>query len=445
MILRTRKHIPLGISYKGRNLDTFFNFIYDLTYIKDGKMIYERNIFNEILRIISEAEELVLIDMFLYNSFNNYGDFPKLADGLTTALIRKKKENRDIRIILISDEINIFYGYYKSEHFELLKSHNIEVIVTDMDMIADSNPFYSFFWRIFGINRLGVRGRGWVRNILSSSSPKVTIRSYLKMFNFKANHRKVVLSEKEGLVTSFNPHDTSGNHSNIAFTVKGEIIEDLLESENEIVKYMTGESISLSDIRAMDNDAKAMVITEGKIMDELLKEIRAVNSGDKISIAMFYLAEDRIINELIAASKRGVYIRLILDYNKDAFGLTKVGIPNRPVANKIKNNSDIEIRWYNTHGEQFHSKLSIFERDAQVILIGGSCNLTRRNLRDFNFETDLKVMMSSEHEESRKVLDYFNRIWNNEDAEYTLEYKKEKMFLRTIGYYIQEWTGISSF
>lgn len=160
---------------------------------------------------------------------------------------------------------------------------------------------------------------------------------------------------------------------------------------------------------------------------------------------MFYLAENSVIKELIAASNRGVEIKLILDYNRDAFGLKKVGIPNRPVAKKLKESSDIQIKWYNTHGEQFHSKMTIFQRKDEVILIGGSCNLTRRNLKDYNLETNLKVILSKEDLESQKVLNYFQRIWNNEDAEYTLDFKMEDLGLRTIGYYIQEWTGLSSF
>lgn len=445
MILKTRNNMPKGVSYKGVLRDSFFTFIYDLTYKKDGKMVYERIIFNEILRLISEAKELILIDFFLFNSYNNDGTYPNYTEELTNALIVKKKENKDIRVIIITDEINTFYGYYKTKHLESLKENDIEVIVTDLDMVADSNQFYSFFWRLLGINRLGVKGKGWVTNILTSKSEKVTIRSYLRMFNFKANHRKVVITEKEGLVTSFNPHDTSGNHSNIGFLVQGEIIKDLLESENAIIEYMNGKRVNLHNIISLENQAKAMVITEGKIMAELLEEIRATGSGDKISMVMFYLAENSVIKELIAASNRGVEIKLILDYNRDAFGLKKVGIPNRPVAKKLKESSDIQIKWYNTHGEQFHSKMTIFQRKDEVILIGGSCNLTRRNLKDYNLETNLKVILSKEDLESQKVLNYFQRIWNNEDAEYTLDFKMEDLGLRTIGYYIQEWTGLSSF
>ncbi len=46
------------------------------------------------------------------------------------------------------------------------------------------------------------------------------------MLNFKANHRKILITENEALITSANVHDASAYHSNIAFVVSGEIIAD---------------------------------------------------------------------------------------------------------------------------------------------------------------------------------------------------------------------------
>lgn len=445
-MLVTRNHMPKGISYKGNLHEVYFKFIYDLTYSKDKVMVYERNIFKEFLRVISDAKDFILIDVFLFNSYKNKGDFPNYTEDLTAALINKKKENKDIRIVLITDEINIFYGAYQPKHFQDLKANNIEVIITDFDMIPDSNILYSFLWRLLRINKLGVEGRGWITNILSKDPEKLTLRTYLRMFNFKANHRKVLITENEGLVTSFNPHDTSGNHSNIGFLVKGKILEDLVQSENAILQYSNIKPIDYISPITYKNNIRAMVITEGKIWTELLEEIKASRKGDSIKITLFYLAENKLINELIAASKRGVKIHMILDYNRDAFGLKKVGIPNRPVAHKLSQLSDIRIKWYKTHGEQFHNKMIIFERDEKVIIIGGSCNFTRRNLKDYNLESNLKVVLPAHNIEAKKILDYFNRIWDNEAGEYTIDYKAEKrILLRTIGYYIQEWTGLGSF
>ena len=58
-------------------------------------------------------------------------------------------------------------------------------------------------------------------------------------------------------------------------------------------------------------------------------------------------------------------IRVLLDPNKDAFGFEKSGLPNREVASELVAASAgaIKLRWYRTHGEQFHVKLAAIRSD----------------------------------------------------------------------------------
>src|SRR5690606_40232553 len=110
-------------------------------------------------------------------------------------------------------------------------------------------------------------------------------------------------------------------------------------------------------------------------------------------MAMFYIAEREIVEALIDASRRGVTVRLILDPNKDAFGREKTGIPNRPVASELVSSSDgaIRVRWYRTHGEQFHAKMLMIYDAQRLWMTLGSANFTRRNLGDFNLEANLAL------------------------------------------------------
>ena len=96
-------------------------------------------------------------------------------------------------------------------------------------------------------------------------------------------------------------------------------------------------------------------MTEGKIKQHLLKEIRDTKAANTINIGVFYLSDRDIIKELIKASERNVAINIVLDANKDAFGREKNGIPNRPVAHELrsKSNNKINIKCYNTNGEQY--------------------------------------------------------------------------------------------
>ena len=110
-------------------------------------------------------------------------------------------------------------------------------------------------------------------------------------------------------------------------------------------------------------------------------------------MAMFYLADRDVVRELLAASERGARVRLVLDPNKDAFGRTKDGVPNRQVADELVRRSRraIEVRWYRTEGEQFHTKLVLVRTAAETFLSLGSANLTRRNLEDLNLEANVAV------------------------------------------------------
>lgn len=440
---------PKKTSIMGNLRNSEVQFIYDLTYEKNGDMVYEKKIFSKIKSMIKEANEFIVIDMFLFNDeYDKTDQFEDISNQLTELLIEKKKENSKLEIVFITDEINTFYNSYDSENLERLKDNDIQVVMTDLEKLSDPNPIYSGIWRTL-FSRIESNKNGSLPNPLGSDSPKVTLPSLLKVLNMKANHRKVVLTEKEALVTSFNVHDASSNHSNIALVAKGEIINDLLESENAVVKFSGGKAFNLKANSEISKNSQAQIITEGKIKTSLIKEIKETKSGDEINMAMFYLGDLEIIEELLKASSRGVEIKIILDANKDAFGREKNGIPNRPVAYKLVNDSNgkIKVRWFNTHGEQFHTKITAFLKEEETIIIGGSANLTRRNIGDYNLESNLRVVFQNESLESIKIKKYFNRIWNNEKEELTLDFEeyKEKSFFKYIIYYIQEKTGLSSF
>jgi phosphatidylserine/phosphatidylglycerophosphate/cardiolipin synthase-like enzyme len=191
------------------------------------------------------------------------------------------------------------------------------------------------------------------------------------------------------------------------------------------------------------------VVTEGKIFDALMEELRASEAGDQVDLAMFYLSERRVVEALLDAAERGVSVRLVLDPNKDAFGREKGGIPNRQVARELVGRSDgrIRVRWYDTHGEQFHTKLVVVTRGEQVAVLGGSANLTRRNIRNFNLETDLRFRLPLDAPMAVAVKEYFDRIFMNRDAEYTASFERyrDDSRVKTLIYRLQESTGFSSF
>lgn len=387
--------------------------------------------------------------MFLFNDdYDRDNTYENVSGELTEKLIQQKNDNPDMEVIFITDEINTFYGSYPSTYLQRLIDNDIQVVFTDLKKLPDSNLIYSGLWRIVFSN-LPIKKKGWLPNPFSPDSPKVTLLSYIKLLNMKANHRKVVITENEALVTSFNVHDASSNHSNIALLVTGEIINDLLETENSVIKFSGGQPFSLYAKNPIGGLDQAQVLTEGKIKKVLIEEIKNTRPDEEISMIMFYLSDFQVAEELLAASNRGVKIKIILDANKDAFGRKKNGVPNRPFAYKLVNKSKgkIDIRWYSTHGEQFHSKAVIFSKKEETVVIGGSANLTRRNIENYNLETNLKVIFEKKSPQSIGLRKYFERLWTNEGGDYTLDFEvyKEKSIIKRLLYYVQEKTGLSSF
>ncbi|MEW6499986.1 MAG: phospholipase D-like domain-containing protein, partial [Thermodesulfobacteriota bacterium] len=157
----------------------------------------------------------------------------------------------------------------------------------------------------------------------------------------------------------------------------------------------------------------------------------------------------RIRNGLLAAAARGATVRLILDPNKDAFGRIKNGIPNRQVASWLVEESGgrISVRWYDTHGEQFHPKLLFVEGHGRGLVIGGSANFTRRNLDDYNLETDLAVSGPAASPLMAGVTGYCRRLWENRGGQYTLPFAayREEMVWKRWRALLQEASGLGTF
>ncbi|MFP3344963.1 hypothetical protein R0J87_21025, partial [Halomonas sp. SIMBA_159] len=81
--------------------------IYDLSYAQDKEgtgLESELRIFDEIHELIEEAEEFLVIDLFLFDNYNDTETaYPAIAERLADHLIEKKQENPDFPIYFITD------------------------------------------------------------------------------------------------------------------------------------------------------------------------------------------------------------------------------------------------------------------------------------------------------------------------------------------------------
>ena len=255
--------LPEGVDYQSQEYCVGaedIEFLADLTYKNgSGETVHEQEIFDSIFTLIDNAHEYILIDMFLFNSFTGKGEktYRILCSELMSKLVDKKQRVPSINIDFITDPVNNVYGGAKSKEIALLRNSGINVIYTDLRELRDSNLLYSPIWRML-IQWFGNSDSGGIfRHPFSEDEPGITLRSYLSLLNYKANHRKVILADNQGkwttVITSANPHDGSSAHSNIALKITGDFGREIYTAEKPVAEFSHGK---LHDVSFESTDPK---------------------------------------------------------------------------------------------------------------------------------------------------------------------------------------------
>ena len=445
-------------------------FLHDLTYqAADGSIVHQQQIFDEVLKIIDAAETFIVADFFLINDrMGAAGDaHRRLGAELASHLMARKAARPKLSVLLLTDPINDVYGGAPLPLFDDLRDAGIQVVATALQPLRDPNPLWSAPWRVFAQWWGNSPEAGRLPNPFAPGDAGISLRSWLALMNFKANHRKLIIADRAGgdltvLVTSANPHDASSAHSNVALRFSaapgdtGGLGRRILESELAVARFSgwTG-NIGPAGTRAADvasDPVQLSYLTEQAIRDHLLRALDAAGPQDRARIAVFYLSDRRVIEGLLAAAERGVDVRVILDPNRDAFGLEKDGVPNRPVANELVMRSDgrIAVRWYRTQGEQFHSKIMLVTHGDRLTASLGSANFTRRNLGNYNLEANVAMESEVTSAPARAMVTWFDRLWENDDpagAVFTDDFAtwQDTSRVRYWRYRLMEATGLSTF
>lgn len=406
-----------------------------------GERQLEQSIFDALFERIDAARRLVYLDLFLFNDWQ--GPVPEthraLADELAARLIGAAQRPEAPAVILVTDPLNTVYGGLAPARLAELRDAGVSVVLTDLTVLQDSNPAWSSVWRWL-IRPFGNRaGATTLPNPLGEG--RVSVRSWLALLNFKANHRKLAVFDVADtdadacggwrtLVTSANPHDGSSAHRNVALEAGGAVVGDVLAAERGLLQAI-GAHAALERLDRIEGlprlqaaaaspapgKPSVRLINESAIRDSLRRAIESTDAGDAIALEMFYLAERSLVTALAGAAERGVQVRLLLDVNSDAFGRAKNGVPNRPVAAELVA-AGAQVRWCATLGEQCHAKWVHVRRGATHRVWLGSGNLTRRNLDDFNLESNLLVQADDAFPALQAMLDRFEAMWHN-DAQRT--------------------------
>ena len=486
----TIKTPPLGINYESPIRETEnAEFHYDLTYLdKDGNIQYDRNLWDATYKVIDNAKDYLIVEMFLFNDLYNKDKehFPEFAKEYTERLVKKQKENPNLKVYILADENNNFYGAFEHPFITSMKNAGINVIIVDIFKLKDTFPWYSPFWRTF-IKPMGnPQNKGWITNFYGDMWPKLTIRNLLRALNVKADHKKVFLNEKEVVVSSANIHDPSYSHENIAIYTDGPIVKDVLHNLQLVAKFsdseinvdgsdrrmenimnsgsndktetdektLNSENQKENNVKQINNEEneqnvkektsinseknsitdteghtyKIQYLTEGAIGKHLDEDIDSLKAGDELLMGMYFLADKGVIDRLIKAANRGVKIRIIFDRSRDAFGMSTNGLPNKPVSKKLKKKTKgkIEIKWYFTNNEQYHTKITLMKKtDGSVIINAGSANLIKKNIRGYIMDANFRILTTQDSKISKDIYEYFDRLWENKDGLFTLNFDDE--------------------
>ncbi len=465
IVWQGHKPLPSGLRMEGASVmvgASDINILADMTAIDaQGQPVITQTIFDQMLARIGAARELVLLDNFLFNTITGNDNQPHrpLCSKLTDALVSAKERHPDMPVVVITDPINTIYGGHEPPHLGALQHAGVDLIITDLKKLRDSNPLYSAWWRLGPrwLSRPAPGGR--FPNPFSPEGPRVGIRSWLSLLNFKANHRKILVTDDGNghwgvIVGSLNAHDGSSRHSNLAMEITStELARQVWASEAAVIT-MSGGRVPPSPLpeiqpTAVNPGCSVNLLTEGAIRDAILDELKLAGKGFSVDAAFFYLSHQSIRRGLIEAAERGAEIRLILDPSKDAFGRTKSGVPNRQAALDLmtQGRGRTTVRWYHTHGEQFHPKMIVIRNAAESTIIMGSANMTRRNLDDLNLETDVRLSCPVGSAPDADLQQWFDHLWFNQEINATVEFEafEDRSLIRRVQAEVQERTGLGTF
>lgn len=421
------------------------------------------------LKMIQDANKVIIASVFLFDTAYSDNEIKwDIVREFTNLLIQKKKDNPDMTIAVILDPINRAYEKRISPAMHAMLYAGIDIFISDL---LDTNSATAlhlreglhhigrFINRRLAFGLFGKVGDLFTERNVSIQTPVgegVSIKKLWNALALKANHRKVLVVDSghtyESIVTSANPHNASIPNSNYGTTVRGDLAkyiymvlrEDVKNSielnrviwhhkESKILRknyereYLRKHlpPFDLQDIQpgqdSIDTPVRISFMTESRIRDQIITMLSEVAPGDAVRIQMFYLSNMPVIQAIIDAAKKVERpIRIILDPSKDAFNIEKDGTPNRQVAyhlaEKIKEQGlNLEIRWYDTHGEQNHAKIMSITNPTigKYELINGSANWTGKNLEDINMEANLRIVGSKKVTE--KFNGVFDLLWTNDN------------------------------
>ncbi len=334
-------------------------------------LVDKEEIFPRALEMIERAERTIRFNIFLWGG--------EIGTKMVEAFKRAKDRGVSIQIITMPD----------SEGSNMLK--HIQKISNKLAGDEPLKPYQP-------IKHLAVEAG---LSIAYYPVKKLNGKAFVK-----ADHNKMLsIDGQEAMIGGMNFADAVSNNHDLMVWIKGPAVTELVRIFHDNWRICSGKNLyeqeamplwdQIDDVldAATAKRCRDLAHVTVAYSNACVNATRSMvadlfdNAKKKIRVMMFTFTDDDTVEKLIAAHKRGVDVKVILDPNVHAFGLRLMGAPNISTVRQLKK-AGIEVRAYQTRpGAQMHIKSCMID---DVHCCFGSTNFTKAGF-DSNNETFVKV------------------------------------------------------
>jgi len=372
------------------------------------------------LQTVGRAEQTIVLDQ------------SPLAHELADALLLRKRQRPNLKIMLVTDPRDEVYGGTSAQTLSALERAGIIVARVRLERLRDSDPLYSSLWRLCV---------DWWSDPFDEKPAGMTLTSALRRRNLKADGRQLLIADDgAGGWTSIVMTTASAGapaSADAGLEIRGHLARDIVVSELRIAAWSTDDDrlpaappVPGRGVGTID----ARFLAEGAILLALRDAISAAGSGDSIKIAVQDFGERQLVNALLRAARRGARVQLVLDS-----GLAGT----RASAGELMNarTGGIEVRW-RTRQTRGAAGYAVIQHRGDVWVVAGSANFTRRNVGDLDLEADIELHMPARAGPARAAGELFAKEWLSAGPYAVHEDDSAESYWR---YRLAEFTGSAMF
>ena len=343
---------------------------------------------------IGRAEQTIVLDQ------------SPLARELADALLLRKRQRPNLKVMLVTDPRNEVYGGTPSRTLSALERTGIVVVRTRLERMRDPNPLYTSLWRLCV---------AWWSDPFDEMPGKATLRSTLRRLNLKADRRQLLVADDgaggwTSIVMSAAPTGAAVT-AGVGLEIRGHLAGAIVTSELQIAAWSADDdrlpAAPPAEARGVGT-IDARFLTEGAIQAALRDAIAVAGSGDSIKIAVQAFGDRQIVDAVLRAAVRGARVQLLLDpgspETQAAAGELLQAAPGA-----------IEVRW-RARDSRSEAGYAVIQHRSDVWFDVVSANFTRRGLDDLDLAADIELHMPARAGPARLATELFAKHWSSAAA-----------------------------